>query len=206
MLFEHLKQSTATAHRRLEASLDWMSPDFSRDDYQRLLRHLLGFLQPWESQVARFVPGDMTAMFDERRKTPLLERDVAALDDPSSKPIEFAAPEQLPYVDSPAAAWGSWYVVEGSTLGGQLLARHFHARWNLSEAAGLTYFTGYGSQTGARWAEFRRMAEASLDAAAYAAAAVAAGETFEKFGAWLTAAPAEQPAVAESRRISRNPA
>jgi heme oxygenase len=205
MLFEHLKQSTATAHRRLEASLDWMSPDFSRDDYRRLMRRLLGFLRPWESMVARFLPDGASAMFDERRKTPLLERDVAALDDPSSTPIEFAAPEQLPYVDSPAAAWGSWYVVEGSTLGGQLLARHFHARWNLSEAAGLTYFTGYGSQTGARWAEFRRAAEASVDAVDYDAAAVAAGETFEKFGTWLTSATAAEPAVVESRRILRNP-
>lgn len=205
MLFEHLKQSTATAHRRLEAALDWMSPDFSRDDYRRLLRRLLGFLRPWESMVAQFLPDGASAMFDERRKTPLLERDVAALDGPSPEPIEFAAPEQLPHVGSPAEAWGSWYVVEGSTLGGQLLARHFHARWNLSEAAGLTYFTGYSSQTGARWAEFRRAAEASVGAAAYAAAAVAAGETFEKFGAWLTAGPAEVPAVGESRRILRNP-
>jgi heme oxygenase len=206
MLFEHLKQSTATAHRRLEASLDWLTPDFSHDDYRRLLRRLLGFLRPWEVMVARFVPGDAAAMFDERRKTPLIEHDVAALDGPSSESIEFAAPEQLPHVGSPAEAWGSWYVVEGSTLGGQLLARHFHARWNLSEAAGLAYFTGYGSQTGVCWADFRRVAGASVDAADYATAAVAAGETFEKFGAWLTAAPAAEPVETESRRILRNPA
>ena len=54
---------------------------------------------------------------DFRRRAPLLADDLAALGEPTPAPLRFALP------DGEAAGWGALYVVEGSRLGGIMLAR-----------------------------------------------------------------------------------
>ncbi len=44
--------------------------------------------------------------------------------------------------------------MEGSTLGGRVIAKNAVSRLGLSDTAGCAYFTGYGSQTGAMWQAF----------------------------------------------------
>jgi heme oxygenase (biliverdin-IX-beta and delta-forming) len=49
--------------------------------------------------------------------------------------------------------------MEGSTLGGQLLARHVEEHLGLAEGAGDSYFRGYGEATGERWRQFKSFLE-----------------------------------------------
>ena len=49
---------------------------------------------------------------------------------------------------------GRMYVMEGSTLGGQYIARHVEETLGLSSGEGNSYFRGYGEATGERWREF----------------------------------------------------
>jgi heme oxygenase (biliverdin-IX-beta and delta-forming) len=83
-----------------------------------------------------------------------------------------------------ARALGSFYVLEGSTLGGQLIARHLSsAHWLPAE--GLSYFSPYGSRTGEMWRSFRRWLE--VQAQQHAADDIVAGAraTFIVLQKWL---------------------
>ena len=55
-----------------------------------------------------------------------------------------------------AEAFGVLYVVEGATLGGQVLSRHLEETLGLGSANGARFFHGYGSRTGAMWQAFRK--------------------------------------------------
>jgi heme oxygenase len=62
---------------------------------------------------------------------------------------------------APPALWGDahgfgmLYVIEGSTLGGQYIARNITERFGLDAAHGLAFFQGDGTSTGALWRDFR---------------------------------------------------
>jgi heme oxygenase len=45
-------------------------------------------------------------------------------------------------------------VLEGSSLGAQVISRHYRETLGLSPDHGLRYFTGYGEETGSRWRSF----------------------------------------------------
>ena len=48
---------------------------------------------------------------------------------------------------------GALYVLEGSTLGGRLIARHLQPTFGFRDGKGDAYFRGHGDQTGALWRE-----------------------------------------------------
>jgi heme oxygenase len=79
---------------------------------------------------------------------------------------------------------GCLYVLEGSTLGGQMLQRHFKRQLALEEHRGLTFFTGYGPDTPTRWKQFGAWLEqGSLDEAVLLATA---RQTFLSLEGWFT--------------------
>ena len=91
------------------------------------------------------------------RRLGLLEHDLTLM---GVAPSLATAPAiDLGFLDSEAAAWGSLYVVEGSSLGGQFISKALRgADW--APAEGLSYFNPYGRRTAAMWAGFRRTLEA----------------------------------------------
>ncbi|MGC3969477.1 MAG: biliverdin-producing heme oxygenase [Pirellulales bacterium] len=141
-LLHHLKITTSDAHERLESSLDSDAPDFSIHDYRLLLRRLLGFIEPWEAVAGDHLHGAGRKLFDERRKTPLLKADLQWLGILSLDDVPTADDRSLPRVSCEPEAWGSWYVVEGSTLGGQLLSAPFSAAIEPNSGIGLGLLHG----------------------------------------------------------------
>ncbi len=65
-------------------------------------------------------------------------------------------------LDAPAAATGALYVLEGSTLGGQLIGRHIAGPARLLGATGCL-LPGHGAAAGAMWAAFRTRLDAFGD-------------------------------------------
>lgn len=63
-----------------------------------------------------------------RPRTDLLAVDLAALGEPMPDPLPFAL------TDHGAAAWGTLYVIEGSRLGGIMLARSVADGWQIGRA------------------------------------------------------------------------
>ncbi len=209
MLLAKLKQATTQAHKRLEGDLDLLRPDLTRRDYFELLRKLYGFIAPWELHAGVLLKSTERLMFDARRKAELLLDDLRFaqsrdLGDVTTDELLRSAPQNcLPQLNSAAEAWGSWYVVEGSTLGGEILARHFRAKWGLQPGCGLSYFSCYGRDVGRKWSEFAVAATIAVPRDSYEAAASAAVDTFECLRAWLITNSITFPGLPENSDVSQ---
>ncbi|MCC7084108.1 MAG: biliverdin-producing heme oxygenase, partial [Pirellulales bacterium] len=93
--------------------------------------------------------------------------------------------EKLPAVATLEDALGVLYVMEGATLGGQVLSKHFNNRWGIVRHGGATFVNIYGDQTADHWARFLRWLQ--TDASDPARVVAAAEETFQTLAAWLFA-------------------
>lgn len=182
-----LRERTHEVHERLENALPLLQAEFSRADYRDFLARfhaLYAAIQP--KLDARHDWGHIgldwkarRALFDPLRA---LENDMTFLE---VLPCD-APHSRTPVLDSLERALGAAYVVEGSTLGGQIIGRHLRERWNLDARRGAAFFNGYAAQTGAMWTDFRaalhRAEMLGLDAETVAHAA---RDTFEAFEAVL---------------------
>jgi heme oxygenase len=151
-----LKAETADLHAQIELVVPLLRPTLDRDSYRAYLARLIGYQRPLEARLAAFAPAwrDHGLDFEERRKAWRLVADLRAL---GLTAVELSAlPEcaALPTLSSFDEAWGCLYVLEGSTLGGQIILRTVAPRLRLSACDGVAFLDGYGEQTGARWKEF----------------------------------------------------
>ena len=94
--------------------------------------------------------------------------------------------DQLPVIDSSAACLGVLYVLEGATLGGQILRREISARLGLEADNGAAFLDVYGAATGRRWREFiEYLGNRPMTADEREAVVIAAQTTFSCFERWL---------------------
>ena len=149
MLMQKLKESTRPQHEAVEGSVDVMSKLFSLEDYKLMIAKFRSFYSGYEPTLPY---ADLKAAgfdYDERRKLPSLDADAQALGLEGGE--AFTA---LPDVSSLARAFGSIYVIEGSTLGGQVISRHLKEHLGLTPENGGAFFASYGSQVGSMWKQF----------------------------------------------------
>ncbi len=153
MILAKLKESTRDQHEALESVVDVMSMAFSVGDYRELLGKFYRFYSAMEPRLP--VEGLREAGFEieGRRKMPLLERDLealGALDSLRGLPMWDGVPD----TKSVAAAFGSVYVMEGATLGGQVITRHLREHLGITPENGGAFFNSYGKETGPMWKAF----------------------------------------------------
>lgn len=111
-----LRTATASAHDRVDQAFGAF--DLSdRDDYRAFLIAQAGPLLSAEAAIDAFDPVALLPDWPERRRAPLICADLADFNAPTPQPEPFQ-------VRSDAAALGVIYVLEGSRLGGALLARN----------------------------------------------------------------------------------
>ncbi|MFO1147915.1 MAG: biliverdin-producing heme oxygenase [Alsobacter sp.] len=122
--------------------------------------------------MARLLSDD--SFFNPRRKLAFLERDLQAL---GLAAIEGGC-DDVPILGTRAQALGSLYVIEGSTLGGQLIARHARSLLALPRGEGTSFFESYGAAVGKRWVAFRQLLAESSSPTTDAAAVASARQTF----------------------------
>jgi heme oxygenase (biliverdin-IX-beta and delta-forming) len=80
---------------------------------------------------------------------------------------------------------GCLYLLEGSTLGSQIISRRLEEQLQLSERTGASFFNAYRGVTGARWMEFKKFVSASVNPEDTDNVVEAARETFMCFYEWL---------------------
>lgn len=193
-----LKESTRDQHARAESLVRLMEPGVTRDAYRRHLEALHGVWAPLEPALHARLGAALPTCLSPRLG--LLETDLRALGvavrpahrgSPRAPLLLLAAPTQpdlgpalLPASD--AGAWGALYVLEGSALGGQVLARHLERA--LGPSLPLAFFRGAGEDVGARWRAFCRALDAHVPAGEADALVQGARATFERFHASLAAA------------------
>ena len=185
-LLEALRTGTGLLHVALEKRLPFFSEQLDIDLYRRLLQAYYGFYGPMEASL--YESGLIPEGYDTvlRVKTPTLVGDLYALglDDDAIGALPCCA--QLPTFDTPAACLGALYVLEGATLGGQVLRREMAQRLAIDAGNGGAFLNVYGAETGRRWKDFLDyLGRQPLDAHAKQRAVEAACSTFSGFEHWL---------------------
>jgi heme oxygenase len=179
-LSARLRVETAAAHLAVEAAAGLPARILTVADYTACLTRFFWLFSPLEAALGRFdgwagLGIDLAA----RRRTPALLADLAALGcaPPVPAPIRFSG---FP------PALGALYVLEGSALGGKILAVAFARQ--LPEIAGATrFFNRRGCDAGEMWRAFREALDLYGDKNPAAQPAVIAGavSTFGKFAIGL---------------------
>jgi heme oxygenase len=180
-----LRAGTAQAHRELEAKLDLISRVSDRQRFLEVLERFLGFHLVWERAIGQHAA--LRCLHESRSRLPHLRRDLSALGrthaEQAAAPLCAAA---AALAEQPGEAIGSLYVMEGSTLGGQVIGRALaQAGW--APPGGLTYFNPYQARTGEMWRAFGAWAEANVAEDQWQAAVTGANRTFAVLRSWMPA-------------------
>jgi heme oxygenase len=189
MILSKLKEQTAEQHQRFEGKLDILARLSSAQGYKSLLQQFYGFYRPLEMRLGSVMcrPG-ISLNFTARRKTPLLERDLLFLDLPERELRALPQCQKLPAVESEAQAFGCLYVLEGATLGGQIISRYVADKLGYERERGASFFTSYGAEVGAMWRSFgQAISDYATAHDADDEIIAAARDTFHKFDKWLFA-------------------
>lgn len=189
MLRDALREQTRAQHLRLEQRLAIERRVLDRDAYIELLARFHGFYVPVEARLLTFEPTFRAHGVDvsERLKAAMLQCDLEALEGYTR---EQAHPAWVPALSTFPRAVGCLYVLEGSTLGGQIILRHVREALGFDAAIGAAFFASYGARTGAMWHAFLRFLSAlPFDAPDVGQAVAAARETFESLERWLCDQP-----------------
>jgi heme oxygenase (biliverdin-IX-beta and delta-forming) len=176
-VIEALRRATTERHRMVEAQLQ-LDAEFGIGHYRGTLQCFEAFLVRWEASIAASLPPRLQRWFSERQRLPLLRRDLAALSTPPLALLDNTFELALPNL---AAAFGSLYVMEGSALGGKVIAHQLARQHGIGAENGGAYFWGSGEVTAAKWREFRLLLEQEVGpgAASRAHACTAAVQTFD---------------------------
>jgi heme oxygenase len=188
MLRDKLRSATREHHAHLERGLDIPGSIGNATDYTRLLARMYGFYAPLECRLRTFddVLREHGVVMRPRLKARKLVLDLRAFGWTPDAISTLPLCAELPCVSTDAHALGCLYVLEGSTLGGQIVVRRIRNVLQIGGDAGLAFFRGYGARTGRMWQGFveRLNAYPASDAGA-AQAAQSARDTFAAMQRWL---------------------
>ncbi|MCB2378529.1 biliverdin-producing heme oxygenase [Hymenobacter sp. BT635] len=140
----------------------------------RFLAKLYGFLVPYEAHLRQHGLGPEWQP-ELRQRAHLIPADLGV--GATALPL---CPT-MPPLETPAQLLGAMYVLEGSTLGGQVLARQL----GKAGIEARTYFSGHGEQTGPLWKSFCQLLGEAATEDNQAEIVASAAATFQTLHAWI---------------------
>jgi heme oxygenase len=179
LLSEKLKIRTLAAHQQLEKQLVFQLRSMhNKEDYIHILQWFYSYFAALEQRIICYINSEQLPDMPKRRKSGNILLDLTAL----HGKIPMMAPEEyLPEITNLFQAFGALYVMEGSTLGGQVICKMIEKLLNLN--TGMSFFQGYGDHTQAMWTAFRRVLDEQPEQDLIIKSA---DETFIKFSLWIT--------------------
>lgn len=188
MIMSRLKAETQAYHDRIEhdrLSRELTAMEVDLGYYTQVLAIYYGFYAPLEARLIGAARWDALG-FDliPRLKTPLLVRDLAHFGIEGERLRALPACADLPQVADLPAAIGCLYVLEGATLGGQLISRHLAGTLGVGPESGTAFFSSYGPTVGPMWKAFRAFVEEYAPGSEEAIIAGACA-TFTSLGRWF---------------------
>ena len=180
-----LRDATRSVHASVERALPLARHELTREAYRRILSAFLGFYVPTEAELLRMARQSGEVDLLVREKAPRLRQDLRALGTSESELAEIPTCPEVPSVEGFDRFLGCLYVLEGATLGGQIIARHLHKHLAIDASSGGSFFHAHGAETGAVWRAF--VARLEREEPPFDGAVAAAVETFECLERWLAA-------------------
>lgn len=182
-VLQQLRTATTAQHLALEARLPLTHSRLDLDTYTRIIKAYYGFHRPLQQAMERFLAPQ--AIDPARQKIPALIKDLHALGLSDTQIDALPRCSALPAIDSIAQLLGVMYVMEGATLGGQVLRRIIADRLGVDAERGGEFLDVYGRDTGRLWKAFLKQL-AEFDTPLHNAEVVqSACLTFECFQTWL---------------------
>jgi len=183
-----LRAETEPFHRALEVDLKTRGLTGERHDYVNLLAGMLKIYRPLEAALAKLDWRSHRLNIKDRRKSEWLEADLVSL---GREPQAIADWTEMPLLDSDLQGMGALYVLEGASLGGQVISKWLREHLDIGAENGGRFFASYGGEVSSMWRSY-------LDALEIAAAeedngkviSAAACRTFEAFHNCLNSAVA----------------
>lgn len=171
-----IKEATRTAHQELEAKVvRKLKAIRSNEDYADLLKHFYAYFSTLEKAILPYITTQVLPDYASRRNSGYLKKDIEELgSDVTSLP-----PVTIPEISNTVEALGALYVMEGSIMGGPYIVQILQ-KGGINK--GVSFFSGYGDNTGRMWGVFTGILNQSADTEAAEQAAIrAANETFSHF-------------------------
>ena len=139
-LREHLRLVTRDAHLRLEAEVDFDGRLTSLEVYRYFLEDFFRFVRPVEAVLDGLDLKTLGIDYSSRRKTGWIETDLKDLGHTSESLEHLQSFEELPQLTEPVEALGAMYVLEGSSLGRQVMLSKLAERLNITSRLGRPLF------------------------------------------------------------------
>ncbi|WP_294311921.1 biliverdin-producing heme oxygenase [uncultured Chryseobacterium sp.] len=161
MVSEYLKQHTAVYHdaaEKLFNSKKIFDRTFTLEDYKKIISTNYLMLLHSEDKIFQSLSGELAGklQLEDRKKLPLIEKDLASLSlepESVSHDLEFTGENE---------ALGALYVIEGSTLGGNVIARQL-SKTEGFDGVTFNFFGCYRENTGPMWKSFKEVLDAEVD-------------------------------------------
>jgi heme oxygenase len=150
---DQIRLATRAAHLRLEAKMDFDRRLTSLEAYRSLLEDFLRFLRPLEDALGALDLKSFGIDFSLRRNSSLLEADLRVLghNTTSLDGLRGFCPHRP---KDALEAFGVLYVLEGSSLGREVMLGKLKLSLHISPVWAGRFFNGYGRTTGAMWRDF----------------------------------------------------
>lgn len=154
VLSDQIKLQTRIQHQELEGVLvPKIKAVRSKEDYASLLQLFYLFFNPLEKDIGALMDSRLPD-FDQRRKTGSILKDLNFIEHKWKSPTPKVV---SPDIQNFPQALGALYVMEGSTLGGRIIAKIIGQQLNLPPETGLSYFEAYGDATEKMWNQFLQL-------------------------------------------------
>ncbi|WP_294334003.1 biliverdin-producing heme oxygenase [uncultured Chryseobacterium sp.] len=161
MVSEYLKQHTAVYHdaaEKLFNSKKIFDRTFTLEDYKKIIGTNYLMLLHSEDKIFQNLSDDIAGklQLENRKKLALIEKDLSGLSlepESVSHDLEFTGENE---------ALGALYVIEGSTLGGNVIARQL-SKTEGFDGVTFNFFGCYRENTGPMWKSFKEVLDAEVD-------------------------------------------
>ncbi|MDQ1161110.1 heme oxygenase [Chryseobacterium sp. SORGH_AS 447] len=160
MVSEYLKQHTAEYHdaaEKLFNSKKIFNKTFTLEDYKKIIGTNYLMLLHSEDQIFSSLSDQLAEKLnlENRKKLPLIEKDLASLaleNRTAVHNLEFTSENE---------ALGALYVIEGSTLGGNVIAKQLSKTEGFDEVT-FNFFGCYQENTGPMWKNFKEVLDTEV--------------------------------------------
>jgi len=187
-----LRNATRASHERLHQHR-LLAPLFAErvdlSDYVRILESFYGFYRPLEKRLAQAAsPQTENTGWVCPLRSRWLKDDLIFLGHQAQTLQDLPICQERFVLSQPSDIWGTLYVLEGSTLGGRVVARRIFDLYGPAMKSACHFFSSYGQDASSRWPAFQKDLRARARSETFRRGTIeAACRLFASLERWLDA-------------------